>query len=108
MKALVPAMGLTVAAILASPVHAGIISSVAYGAANAAQAEQDFFNLSTAYITETFDGSLTASGSIGSNYGSNDQSRWLDAADSFQTSVGTFSMTAPEVGAGGMMYNLPS
>lgn len=90
-------------ALYAASSHAAIIySDVAYGVSASQMAEWDFLGQSSLSITETFDdnSTLSTSGAIGSSSGSGDQNRWLEAADSFGTSVGTFSMTAKEAGAG--------
>lgn len=94
-------LALTATSLFAASSQAAIIySDIAYGAAAAQAAEASFLGQSTFSLTETFDSAYTTTGSIGSNYGSGDQNRWLDAATSFHTAVGTFTMTGAEIGAG--------
>jgi hypothetical protein len=97
-------LALAAASLAATHAQAGIIfSDIAYGAAAATTAEANFLSQASSHITETFDdsGTYSMTGNAGSNFGSGDQNRWLAAADSFDTSVGTFSITQAEAGAGG-------
>lgn len=63
----------------------------AYGAANAQAAESAFLAGSYNQTTETFNGFAGP----GANEGT-DQGSWIQAAPSFNTAVGTFTMQAPE------------
>ncbi|MFA7553534.1 MAG: PEP-CTERM sorting domain-containing protein [Spongiibacteraceae bacterium] len=89
---------LALATLCSTATQAAIIqSNVAYGAINASTAEASFLALTSTHITETFDGSLSTSGTIvAANNGSNNQNSWLLAAESFHTSVGSFTMTNAE------------
>ncbi|MCH8551555.1 MAG: PEP-CTERM sorting domain-containing protein [Natronospirillum sp.] len=92
-------------ALVAGTSQAAVISfSATYGSHTdgvAQAAEASFLSsLHSSYITEDFNdlAALEAGASgdlIGETLGTTDKTRWLMAASSFDTKVGTFSMTAP-------------
>ncbi|MEX0604284.1 MAG: PEP-CTERM sorting domain-containing protein [Marinobacter sp.] len=72
----------------------------AYGLADATAAEAQFLGNSHNQTTETFNG-FANTGQVGSS----DQDSWIQAAPSFDTAVGTFSMQSPEASPDGNDVN---
>lgn len=86
---------------ITSQAQAGIVySDVAYGKANATAAETAFHASLYNKTLETFDGAYTTSGiSYSAEDDGTDQGSWVYAAETFNTSVGAFTLVDEDAAA---------